>query len=348
MIRNKKKHISRICTRHHWLAVIASSLLPLISTQAQTQKIDITQLYKETVDKSLELDSIKQALEDKRKVQMKELKKIAAEHKILQADSAKLRKEVEKLNGRTELKEMQKLKEEEARCLSSIATTREKVKHLRTTVSRMKEEMSSLNQKQQHLDKIEDSVVNNIVSSSTAYLSLPFSKQDATRLNELKSQCIKYKGNHRADSLTRIVQQALANKTAYDKARNALESPYHRNDVNLQASTLRGLKALCAEQRQEQEATLHQLAAYEQGVATLRLFVHAFAKEREMEMLTVSDCNDAVNLILKDNNMQQRIKEYVEIVPFLNRQYKAYRKAIKANFSTPTDIEKEILEGTDN
>lgn len=334
------------------LAVIVSALLPLISTQAQTQKIDITQLYKEAIDKGLELDSIKQVLEDKRKEQMKELKKIAAEHKALQADSAKLQKEVEKRSGRTELKEMQKLKEDEARYLSTIATARKQVKHLRTAVSRMEEEMISLNQQQQHLDKIEDGVVNNIVSSNTAYLSLPFSKQDATRLNELKSQCIKYKGNHRTDSLAQVVQQAIANKAAYDKARYILETPYHRNDVNLQASTLRGLNALSEKQRQEKEITLHQLAAYEQGVATLRHFVHAFAKERKMgDMMTVSDCNDVVNFILKNDDMQQRIKEYVEIVPFLNRQYRAYREAIKAIFTKPTDIEKiekEILGETDN
>ena len=182
-----------------------------------------------------------------------------------------------------------------------------------------------------------------IIGDNRSYLDLSFSKMTLSRLNEIRSKCMKYTVDEQVNKFVALIDRTIKNKMVYDEAVDVLANRFDKNRVLHCVSLLKKLEGQSEIQKKETISTLNSLSVFEEGTNVLREFAQKFKKERERGMSAVQDCKDALNFILDNDNMAQRIKSKVRPVSYLNKMYNEYRKSIMKNFKTPTTIENEIL-----
>ena len=86
------------------------------------------------------------------------------------------------------------------------------------------------------------------------------------------------------------------------------------------------------------------LSHFEPGMTIFKEFIQKLNKNREgVTSYSKADLNDDLRRIITKNNIKGRIDSEITQVPYLNKAYNDYLKAIKANPMSHPAIEAEIL-----
>lgn len=329
------------------LALALILLVPCNSkAQADNKEIDnsaVVNAYRKDVELNIQLKNKLDALKEINNRLRKELKQAQNENKALVKDSLELQSMLNVLKLKKDKSGVSVLALSERQLLESNDSVCQQIEIVKKQIAELDSQLAMLGAQGARLEAVKTEVGEKIIGDNHSYLDLSFSKMTLSRLNEIRSECMKYMVDEKVNKFVALIDCTIKNKMAYDEAVDVLANRFDKKRVLQCVSSLKKLKGQSETQKMETISTLNSLSVFEEGTNVLREFAKKFKKERERGMSAVQDCKDALSFILDSDNMVQRIKDKVRPVFYLNKMYNEYCKSIMKNFKTPTTIENEIL-----
>lgn len=330
------------------LLALALILIVPCNSKAQSENKEIANsavvnAYRQDVELNIQLKDKLDALKETNNRLRKELKQAQNENKALIKDSLELQSMLNRLKLEKDKSGVSELTLSEGQLSKSNDSICQQIDILKKQIAELDSQLSILGTQQARLEAVKMEVGEKIIGDNRSYLDQSYSKMTLSRLNEIRSECMKYTVDEHVNKFVALIDRMIKNKTVYDEAVDVLANRFDKNRVLHSISSLKKLEGQNEPQKIETRATLNSLFVYEEGMNTLREFAKKFKKERERGMSAVQDCKDALCFILDNDNMAQRIEEKVRPVSYLYKIYDEYRKSIMKNFKTPTAIESEIL-----
>lgn len=330
------------------LLALALILLVPCNSKAQTdnKEIDnsaVVNAYRKDVELNIQLKNKLDALKEINNRLRKELKQAQNENKALVKDSLELQSMLNVLKLKKDKSGVSVLALCERQLLESNDSVCQQIEIVKKQIAELDSQLAILGAQGARLEAVKTEVGEKIIGDNHSYLDLSFSKMTLSRLNEIRSECMKYMVDEKVNKFVALIDCTIKNKMVYDEAVDVLANRFDKKRVLQSVSSLKKLKGQCETQKMETISMLNSLSVFEEGTNVLREFAKKFKKERERGMSAVQDCKDALSFILDSDNMVQRIKDKVRPVFYLNKMYNEYCKSIMKNFKTPTTIENEIL-----
>lgn len=330
------------------LLVLALILLVPCNSKAQAdnKEIDnsvVVNAYRQDVELNIQLKDKLDALKETNNRLRKELKQAQNENKALVKDSLELQRMLNGLKLKKDKSGVSELALSERQLSESNDSVCQQIEIAKKQIAELDSLLSILGAQEARLEAVKTEVGEKIIGDNRSYLDLSFSKMILSRLNEIRSKCMKYTVDEQVNKFVALIDRTIKNKKVYDEAVDVLANRFDKNRVLHCVSSLKKLEGQSEIQKKETISTLNSLSVFEEGTNVLREFAQKFKKERERGMSAVQDCKDALSFILDNDNMVQRIKDKVRPVSYLNKMYNEFRKSIMKNFKTPTTIENEIL-----
>lgn len=329
------------------LALALILLVPCNSkAQSDNKEIDnsvVVNAYRQDVELNIQLKDKLDALKETNNRLRKELKQAQNENKALVKDSLELQRMLNGLKLKKDKSGLSELALSERQLSESNDSVCQQIEIVKKQIAELDSQLSILGVQEARLEAVKTEVGEKIIGDNHSYLDLSFSKMTLSRLNEIRSECMKYTVDEKVNKFVALIDRTIKNKMVYDEAVDVLANRFDKNRVLHCVSLLKKLEGQSEIQKKETISTLNSLSVFEEGTNVLREFAQKFKKERERGMSAVQDCKDALSFILDNDNMVQRIKDKVRPVSYLNKMYNEYRKSIMKNFKTPTTIENEIL-----
>lgn len=313
------------------------------SDNKETDNSAAADAYRQDVELNIQLKDKLDALKETNNRLRKELKQALNENKALAKDSLELQRMLNGLKLEKDKSGLSDLASSERQLSKSNDSICRQIEIVKKQIAELDSQLSILGAQEARLEAVKTEVGEKIIADNRSYLGLSFSKITLSRLNEIRSECMKYTVDEKVNKFVAVIDRTIKNKTVYDEAVDVLANRFDKNRVLQSVSSLKKLEGQSETQKAETISTLNSLAVFEEGTNVLREFAKKFRKERERGMSAVQDCKDALGFILDNDNMAQRIEEKVRPVSYLNKMYDEYRKSIMKNFKTPTAIESEIL-----
>lgn len=314
--------------------------------QSDNKEIDnsaAVNAYRQDVELNIQLKDKLDALKETNNRLRKELKQAQNENKTLTKDSLELQRMLNGLKQKKDKSGLSELALSERQLLRSNDSICQQIEIVKKQIAELDSQLSTLGAQETRLEAVKKEVGEKIIGDNRSYLDQSYSKMTLSRLNEIRSECMKYTVDEQVNKFIALIDRTIKNKTGYDDAVDVLAHRFDKNCVLHCISSLKKLEGQSEIQKMETISTLNSLAVFEEGTNVLREFANKFKKERERGMSAVQDCKDAISFILDNDNMAQRIEDKVRPVSYLKKMYDEYRKSIMKNFKTPTSIESEIL-----
>ena len=329
------------------LALALILIVPCNSkAQSDNKEIDknaVVNAYRQDEELNIQLKDKLDALKETNNRLRKELKQAQNENKALVKDSLELQRMLNGLKLKKDKSGLSELALSERQLSESNDSVCQQIEIVKKQIAELDSQLSILGVQEARLEAVKTEVGEKIIGDNHSYLDLSFSKMTLSRLNEIRSECMKYTVDEKVNKFVALIDRTIKNKMVYDEAVDVLANRFDKNRVLHCVSLLKKLEGQSEIQKKETISTLNSLSVFEEGTNVLREFAQKFKKERERGMSAVQDCKDALSFILDNDNMVQRIKDKVRPVSYLNKMYNEYRKSIMKNFKTPTIIENEIL-----
>lgn len=313
--------------------------------QAET---DYEALYKKEFARQDSLNDVLQDLKNRKKELVaitgtdnsKLTKKSDA--KIKELDSKKA--EQTKLLSSPNYKKLQELLDQQKQLESQIAALSTDTTNLVTQVSSLEAQIGKLNGNVAELETIKNNVSKQLLDESKGTLEKPFSQLSVEELTAIKTKCSKYSTDQKINALIAKTDDVLKNKRTYDDAIRIANSKFNKGKLISILDRLTRLRNLNAIQQNEINQVRGVLSHFEPGMTVFKEFIQKLNKNREgVTSYSKDDLNDDLRRIMSKNNIKGRIDSEITQVPYLNKAYKAYIKAIKANPMNHSAIEAEIL-----
>ena len=313
--------------------------------QAET---DYEALYKKEFARQDSLNDVLQDLKNRKKELVaitgtdnsKLTKKSDA--KIKELDSKKA--EQTKLLSSPNYKKLQELLDQQKQLESQIVVLSTDTTNLVTQVSSLEAQIGKLNGNVAELETIKNNVSKQLLDESKGTLEKPFSQLSVEELTAIKTKCSKYSTDQKINALTAKTDDVLKNKRTYDDAIRIANSKFNKGKLISILDRLTRLRNLNAIQQNEINQVRGVLSHFEPGMTVFKEFIQKLNKNREgVTSYSKDDLNDDLRRIMSKNNIKGRIDSEITQVPYLNKAYKAYIKAIKANPMNHSAIEAEIL-----
>ena len=313
--------------------------------QAET---DYEALYKKEFARQDSLNDVLQDLKNRKKELVaitgtdnsKLTKKSDA--KIKELDSKKA--EQTKLLSSPNYKKMQELLDQQKQLESQIVVLSTDTTNLVTQVSSLEAQIGKLNGNVAELETIKNNVSKQLLDESKGTLEKPFSQLSVEELTAIKTKCSKYSTDQKINALIAKTDDVLKNKRTYDDAIRIANSKFNKGKLISILDRLTRLRNLNAIQQNEINQVRGVLSHFEPGMTVFKEFIQKLNKNREgVTSYSKDDLNDDLRRIMSKNNIKGRIDSEITQVPYLNKAYKAYIKAIKANPMNHSAIEAEIL-----
>ena len=313
--------------------------------QAET---DYEALYKKELARQDSLNDVLQDLKNRKKELVaitgtdnsKLTKKSDA--KIKELDSKKA--EQTKLLSSPNYKKLQELLDQQKQLESQIAALSTDTTNLVTQVSSLEAQIGKLNGNVAELETIKNNVSKQLLDESKGTLEKPFSQLSVEELTAIKTKCSKYSTDQKINALIAKTDDVLKNKRTYDDAIRIANSKFNKGKLISILDRLTRLRNLNAIQQNEINQVRGVLSHFEPGMTVFKEFIQKLNKNREgVTSYSKDDLNDDLRRIMSKNNIKGRIDSEITQVPYLNKAYKAYIKAIKANPMNHSAIEAEIL-----
>lgn len=313
--------------------------------QAET---DYEALYKKEFARQDSLNDVLQDLKNRKKELVaitgtdnsKLTKKSDA--KIKELDSKKA--EQTKLLSSPNYKKLQELLDQQKQLESQIVVLSTDTTNLVTQVSSLEAQIGKLNGNVAELETIKNNVSKQLLDESKGTLEKPFSQLSVEELTAIKTKCSKYSTDQKINALIAKTDDVLKNKRTYDDAIRIANSKFNKGKLISILDRLTRLRNLNAIQQNEINQVRGVLSHFEPGMTVFKEFIQKLNKNREgVTSYSKDDLNDDLRRIMSKNNIKERIDSEITQVPYLNKAYKAYIKAIKANPMNHSAIEAEIL-----
>ena len=313
--------------------------------QAET---DYEALYKKEFARQDSLNDVLQDLKNRKKELVaitgtdnsKLTKKSDA--KIKELDSKKA--EQTKLLSSPNYKKLQELLDHQKQLESQIVVLSTDTTNLVTQVSSLEAQIGKLNGNVAELETIKNNVSKQLLDESKGTLEKPFSQLSVEELTAIKTKCSKYSTDQKINALIAKTDDVLKNKRTYDDAIRIANSKFNKGKLISILDRLTRLRNLNAIQQNEINQVRGVLSHFEPGMTVFKEFIQKLNKNREgVTSYSKDDLNDDLRRIMSKNNIKGRIDSEITQVPYLNKAYKAYIKAIKANPMNHSAIEAEIL-----
>ena len=313
--------------------------------QAET---DYEALYKKEFARQDSLNDVLQDLKNRKKELVaitgtdnsKLTKKSDA--KIKELDSKKA--EQTKLLSSPNYKKLQELLDQQKQLESQIVVLSTDTTNLVTQVSSLEAQIGKLNGNVAELETIKNNVSKQLLDESKGTLEKPFSQLSVEELTAIKTKCSKYSTDQKINALIAKTDDVLKNKRTYDDAIRIANSKLNKGELKSILDRLTRLSNVNAVQRDEISHVRGVLSHFEPGMTVFKEFIQKLNKNREgVTSYSKDDLNDDLRRIMSKNNIKGRIDSEITQVPYLNKAYKAYIKAIKANPMNHSAIEAEIL-----
>ena len=313
--------------------------------QAET---DYEALYKKEFARQDSLNDVLQDLKNRKKELVaitgtdnsKLTKKSDA--KIKELDSKKA--EQTKLLSSPNYKKLQELLDQQKQLESQIVVLSTDTTNLVTQVSSLEAQIGKLNGNVAELETIKNNVSKQLLDESKGTLEKPFSQLSVEELTAIKTKCSKYSTDQKINALIAKTDDVLKNKRTYDDAIRIANSKFNKGKLISILDRLTRLRNLNAIQQNEINQVRGVLSHFEPGMTVFKEFIQKLNKNREgVTSYSKDDLNDDLRRIMSKNNIKGRIDSEISQVPYLNKAYKAYIKAIKANPMNHSAIEAEIL-----
>ena len=313
--------------------------------QAET---DYEALYKKEFARQDSLNDVLQDLKNRKKELVaitgtdnsKLTKKSDA--KIKELDSKKA--EQTKLLSSPNYKKLQELLDQQKQLESQIVVLSTDTTNLVTQVSSLEAQIGKLNGNVAELETIKNNVSKQLLDESKGTLEKPFSQLSVEELTAIKTKCSKYSTDQKINALIAKTDDVLKNKRTYDDAIRIANSKFNKGKLISILDRLTRLRNLNAIQQNEINQVRGVLSHFEPGMTVFKEFIQKLNKNREgVTSYSKDDLNADLRRIMSKNNIKGRIDSEITQVPYLNKAYKAYIKAIKANPMNHSAIEAEIL-----
>lgn len=331
-------------------SLVALALILIVpcnsKTQSDNKEIDnsaAADAYRQDVELNIQLKDKLDALKETNNRLRKELKQALNENKALVKDSLELQNMINGLKLEKEKSGLSELALSERQLSENNNSICQQIEIVKKQIAELDSQLSILGAQETRLEAVKKEVGEKIIGDNRSYLDQSYSKMTLSRLNEIRSECMKYTVDEQVNKFIALIDRTIKNKTGYDDAVDVLAHRFDKNCVLHCISSLKKLEGQSETQKMETISTLNSLAVFEEGTNVLREFANKFKKERERGMSAVQDCKDAISFILDNDNMAQRIEDKVRPVSYLKKMYDEYRKSIMKNFKTSTAIESEIL-----
>ena len=330
------------------LVALALILIVPCNSKAQSDNKEIdnsaaADAYRQDVELNIQLKDKLDALKETNNRLRKELKQALNENKALVKDSLELQNMINGLKLEKEKSGLSELALSERQLSENNNSICQQIEIVKKQIAELDSQLSILGAQETRLEAVKKEVGEKIIGDNRSYLDQSYSKMTLSRLNEIRSECMKYTVDEQVNKFIALIDHTIKNKTGYDDAVDVLAHRFDKNCVLHCISSLKKLEGQSETQKMETISTLNSLAVFEEGTNVLREFANKFKKERERGMSAVQDCKDAISFILDNDNMAQRIEDKVRPVSYLKKMYDEYRKSIMKNFKTSTAIESEIL-----
>lgn len=313
--------------------------------QAET---DYEALYKKEFARQDSLNDVLQDLKNRKKELVaitgtdnsKLTKKSDA--KIKELDSKKA--EQTKLLSSPNYKKLQELLDQQKQLESQIVVLSTDTTNLVTQVSSLEAQIGKLNGNVAELETIKNNVSKQLLDESKGTLEKPFSQLSVEELTAIKTKCSKYSTDQKINALIAKTDDVLKNKRTYDDAIRIANSKFNKGKLISILDRLTRLRNLNAIQQNEINQVRGVLSHFEPGMTVFKEFIQKLNKNREgVTSYSKDDLNDDLRRIMSKDDLQGRIDSEISQVPYLNKTYKNYIRAIKANPMSHPAIEAEIL-----
>ena len=313
--------------------------------QAET---DYEALYKKELARQDSLNDVLQNLKNRKKelvavigTDSSKLTK-KSDAKIKELDEKKA--ELSKLLSSPNYKKLQELLNKQKQLESQIASLSKDSTNLIAQISSIETQISQLNGNVAELETIKNNVSKQLIDESKGTLEKPFSLLSVEELTAIKTKCSKYSTDQKINALIAKTDDVLKNKRTYDDAIRIANSKLNKGELISILDRLTRLSNVNAVQRDEINHVRGVLSHFEPGMTVFKEFIQKLNKNREgVTSYSKDDLNDDLRRIMSKNNIKGRIDSEITQVPYLNKAYKAYIKAIKANPMNHSAIEAEIL-----
>lgn len=313
--------------------------------QAET---DYEALYKKELARQDSLNDVLQDLKNRKKelvaITGTDSSKLTkkSDAKIKELDSKKA--EQTKLLSSPNYKKLQELLDQQKQLESQIVVLSTDTTNLVTQVSSLEAQIGKLNGNVAELETIKNNVSKQLLDESKGTLEKPFSQLSVEELTAIKTKCSKYSTDQKINALIAKTDDVLKNKRTYDDAIRIANSKFNKGKLISILDRLTRLRNLNAIQQNEINQVRGVLSHFEPGMTVFKEFIQKLNKNREgVTSYSKDDLNDDLRRIVSKNNIKGRIDSEITQVPYLNKAYKAYIKAIKANPMNHSAIEAEIL-----
>ena len=309
---------------------------------------DYEALYKKELARQDSLNDVLQDLKNRKKelvaITGTDSSKLTkkSDAKIKELDSKKA--EQTKLLSSPNYKKLQELLDQQKQLESQIAALSTDTTNLVTQVSSLEAQIGQLNGNVAELETIKNNVSKQLIDESKGTLEKPFSQLSVEELTAIKTKCSKYSTDQKINALIAKTDDVLKNKRTYDAAIRIANSKFNKGKLISILDRLTRLRNLNAIQQNEINQVRGVLSHFEPGMTVFKEFIQKLNKNREgVTSYSKDDLNDDLRRIMSKNNIKGRIASEITQVPYLNKAYKAYIKAIKANPMNHSAIEAEIL-----
>lgn len=195
------------------------------------------------------------------------------------------------------------------------------------------------------LGPIKEEKYNDIISKHTSVLEGSFSSMSNIVLDEIIKECVVYSVDERVKSFMERAIKIREYKSAYDRANEQCSSKYDKVYVEKYIKVLSEIidaPELKAPQKEELASIKAQLELYDDGVLVFQEFIKRLNEYRGVGLYNSTDYSDDKKYIL-DAVLQERVKQCIDPVVYLKREFAKYLKTIEKDPKKHPEIEQEIM-----
>lgn len=313
---------------------------------AQEVETDYDVLHKKELARQDSLNGVLQYLKNRKKYLLN----------ITGSDSSKLTKKTD-----SKIKELESKKSELSKLLDSpaykklqdvlkqlnqleahVASLSADTVSLSSKIISAESQISQLSGNVAELESIKDNVSKQLIDENASILDKPFSQLTIEELSSIKTKCGRYSSDQKINALLARTEKVLNNKRVYDDAIRVLNSKYNKGELIRISERLINVKETNSIQYSEISQLRGMLAHYEPGMATFKLFIQELNRRREgATTYSSEDLNYDLSAVKK--KLQEKIDSEIIQVPYLEKMYNEYLKAVNAKPMSHPVIETEIL-----
>lgn len=271
----------------------------------------------------------------------------------LEVDEAKslllsLRSDLKKREEKSDDKGWSDLQEEFEQSKNEAERLNTEIKQLSQDLDEIDEEIATYASYNEKLKSLRNKTITGFINGSNKTLGQSFAVLSADELNRIKKRCGNYDGDERVEKLADKVMKVKHYKDIHDEAAGVLKMRYDKGMVERTIRSLNSIPkdVLSIPQQKDINRLLGGAENYAKGIAVFKKYIDEINRRRNGmdDYYTVEYYNDDRERTLDTDNLRKDIDRYVRQVPYLDKAFEDYHRALLSAPASHPEIEKEIEE----